>query len=79
MTDPKSESTPVEGLSYEEALNELQEIVSNLESGERSLEETLALYQRGQVLARYCAGLLDQAELKLQQISGESVVDIQAG
>ena len=79
MTDPKSEPMPVEGLSYEEALNELQEIVSNLESGERNLEETLALYERGQVLARYCAALLDQAELKLQQISGESVVDIQAG
>jgi len=67
----------LEGISYEQALGELERIVAALESEERPLEEALALYERGQVLARFCAGLLDNAELKVQQLSGEDLDDFQ--
>ena len=67
----------LEGALYEQALGELERIVAALESEERPLEEALALYERGQALARYCAGLLDKAELKVQQLSGEDLVDFQ--
>jgi exodeoxyribonuclease VII small subunit len=67
----------LEGISYEQALGELERIVAALESEERPLEEALALYERGQVLARYCADLLDNAELKVQQLSGEDLDNFQ--
>lgn len=67
----------LEGLSYEQALGELEQIVTALESEERPLEDALALYERGQFLARYCASLLDNAELKVQQLSGEILEDFQ--
>jgi exodeoxyribonuclease VII small subunit len=67
----------LEGISYEEALGELERIVATLESEERPLEDALALYERGQSLARYCASLLDKAELKVQQLSGEELQEFQ--
>jgi len=78
MKMPKSlteNQIPLDQLTYEQALAELEEIVSILETEERPLENALALFERGQALARYCAGLLDQAELKVQQISGEELTD----
>ncbi len=68
-------SKPVEELTYEQALGELEAVVASLENDERPLDEALKLYERGQALARYCADLLDKAELKIQQISGEDLVD----
>jgi exodeoxyribonuclease VII small subunit len=73
----KKEYTPVEELTYEQALAELEEIVTALESEERSLDNAMSLFERGQSLARYCAGLLDQTELKVQQISGENLIDFE--
>lgn len=66
---------PVEQLTYEQAYAELEEIVAELEGGEHTLDVALAVFERGQALARYCANLLDQAELKVQQLSGENLVD----
>jgi exodeoxyribonuclease VII small subunit len=74
QTSPPAD-IPVEELTYEQALSELEALVANLENGERPLEEALRLYERGQVLARHCADLLDKAELRIQQISGESLID----
>ena len=68
-------STPIEDLTYEQAFAELEAVVSALEGEESSLEEALALFERGQDLAHYCAGLLDKAELKVQQLSGQDLVD----
>lgn len=73
-SDPVSE-LPVEQLSYEQAFSELEAIVDSLESEDHSLEVAMRLYERGQLLARRCAGLLDQAELKVQQLSGDELVD----
>lgn len=73
----KKEYTPVSELTYEQAFAELEEIVTALESEERSLDVSMSLFERGQALARYCADLLDQAELKVQQISGENLIDFE--
>ena len=73
----KTEPKPVEGLSYEQAFAELESIVAALESGERPLEESLSLFERGQALARRCAGLLEKAELKVQTLSGETLADLE--
>lgn len=63
--------TPVEELSYEQALTQLEGIVTTLESNEHPLDHALKLFERGQTLAHHCANLLDQAELKVKQLSGE--------
>ena len=57
-----------EGLSFEEAFQELEETVSRLEAGGLSLDDALALYERGQELAVLCGTLLDEAELKITQL-----------
>lgn len=59
---------PLEELSYEEALNELEELVKTLESGQNDLETTLLYFERGQQLASYCITLLDDAETKVEQL-----------
>lgn len=73
---PLSERGPVETLSYEQALGELEEIVAALEAGDHALEDALALFERGQALANYCTDLLDKAELKIKQVSGDRLLDM---
>jgi exodeoxyribonuclease VII small subunit len=78
MNPPKSapgELVPVEQLSYEAALSELEALVLNLESDEHALEDALAMFERGQVLIQHCAQLLENAELKIQELSGEELTD----
>jgi exodeoxyribonuclease VII small subunit len=78
--DPKKiAKTSVENLTYEQAFNELEQIVTALEAGEQSLEVSLALFERGQILAKHCANLLDQAELKVKQLSGEDLLSFPSG
>jgi len=60
---------PVEELTFEEAFAELEETVRKLEAGGLTLEESIALYERGQALAAYCNRRLDEAELKVQQLT----------
>lgn len=67
--------TPVEELSFEQAFAELEGLVAVLETGEQDLDESVALFERGQTLANHCAGLLDQADLKIKKLSGEDVED----
>jgi exodeoxyribonuclease VII small subunit len=59
---------PVAELSYEEAFEELRGVVTDLESGELPLEESLALFERGQALSKHCSALLEEAELKLKEL-----------
>ncbi len=60
--------SPLEELSYEQALQELEELVHTLESGDKDLKSTLLYFERGQTLASYCITLLDDAELKVEDI-----------
>ena len=71
----KNEPKPIDALNYEEAFAELETIVAALESGERPLEELMSLFERGQLLSKHCAELLDKAELKVQALVGESLAD----
>lgn len=64
---PKKQSSP--DLTFEQAFAQLEEIVARLESAELSLDDSLALFAKGQTLAAQCAGLLATAELKVKQLS----------
>jgi exodeoxyribonuclease VII small subunit len=70
-----AKETPVEELTYEQAFEEMDKLVAVLESGDLPLEESLALFERGQALAQRCMALLDQAELKVQQITEEGEIE----
>ncbi|MEP7136390.1 MAG: exodeoxyribonuclease VII small subunit [Chloroflexota bacterium] len=63
-----------EELSYEEALAELEQIVSALESEQSQLEDAIRLFERGQALAARCGVLLEAAELKVKQVVGDEVL-----
>ncbi|GGO89540.1 hypothetical protein GCM10011584_19160 [Nocardioides phosphati] len=64
MADP----TPVADLSYEAARDELVETVRRLEAGGTSLEESLALWERGEALAQRCQEWLDGARTRLDEV-----------
>lgn len=66
-----STTTPqadVSGLSFEDALKELESIVSKLERGDVALEESITTYERGEALKRRCEALLAHAEERVEKI-----------
>jgi exodeoxyribonuclease VII small subunit len=56
-------------VTYEEAEKELLQIVEKLERGDTGLDEALALWQRGEELYRLCAGQLEAAEGKIEELA----------
>lgn len=60
--------TPVEDLSFEAALRELETIVGRLESGDEPLEGAIALYERGDKLRQRCKDRLDAAQARIEAI-----------
>ncbi len=63
--------TEIENLTFEEAFAKLEEIVKELEGGGLALEESLNLFERGQALAAHCGVQLDEAELKIKQLTAQ--------
>jgi exodeoxyribonuclease VII small subunit len=61
-------------LSFEEAFNELEDIVAKLESGELTLEQSVVLFERGRKLSDYCQTVLDKAELRVNQLTNDGEV-----
>jgi exodeoxyribonuclease VII small subunit len=59
---------PVEKMSFEEALRELETIVRQLEQGDVELEQSIEIYERGAALKKHCQARLDAADLKVKQI-----------
>ena len=59
---------PIEALTFDAALAELQDTVRRLEEGGLPLEEAIALYERGVALHERCAQLLGDAELRVQRL-----------
>lgn len=59
------QQAPSEKLSYEQAREELVEVVRRLEGGGTTLEESLALWERGEKLAQICQSWLDGAKKRL--------------
>lgn len=66
--------SPTLELTFEAALKELEMTVARLESGDLTLEESLALYERGQQLASHCQVQLDQAALRVEQLSADGEI-----
>ncbi|GAB4497007.1 MAG: exodeoxyribonuclease VII small subunit [Anaerolineales bacterium] len=77
MAKTKSAQKPVEELSYEEALAELEQTVELLEGEQNPLEEAMKLFERGQALAARCGALLEAAQLKVQKLTGETLSDFE--
>ena len=73
----KKTTLPFEELTYEQALAELEQIVQTLEHDEHPLEEAISLFERGQNLARRCSTLLDKAVLRVQQLAGGELTELE--
>ncbi|WP_366476035.1 exodeoxyribonuclease VII small subunit [Demequina sp.] len=66
-----TKSTPqADHMSYEQARDELIEIVARLEAGAATLDESMSLWERGEALARRCESLLSGAEDTIAQATG---------
>jgi len=62
----------VKKMPFERAIEELESIVNRLEGGKVPLEESVAIYERGQALKRRCEDLLRQAEARVEKITLDS-------
>jgi exodeoxyribonuclease VII small subunit len=74
MSDP----APTKKLTFEQALEELEGIVTDLERGDSSLEQALARFERGTALARRCEDRLNEAEKKVAVLleDGPNLVEV---
>lgn len=68
---PLARDAPVETISFEQALDELDALVRRMESGQLSLDESIAAYRRGAELARFCQGKLTNAEQEIKRLEGD--------
>jgi exodeoxyribonuclease VII small subunit len=68
-TSINPDNADVGKLSFERAIEELESIVKRLEDGKVPLEESVAIYERGEALKRRCEDLLKQAEARVQKIT----------
>ena len=67
-----SDHAGIDGLPFEKALAELEQIVSRLESGKVDLEQSIAIYERGEALKKHCEQLLKDAEARIEKITLKS-------
>ncbi|WP_146588303.1 exodeoxyribonuclease VII small subunit [Puniceibacterium confluentis] len=61
--------TPVEEMSFEQAMAELEQVVGQLERGDVALEDSIKLYERGAALKKRCEAKLKEAEEKVAAIT----------
>ncbi len=70
MTFAMTESDiKAEDLNFEDALRQLEDIVRKLESGDVPLDQSIALYEKGEALRQTCQKRLDSAQVKIEKIS----------
>ncbi len=76
MTDPTAiQHADIAALSFEDALNELEKIVRQIEDGRGKLDEAISAYERGVALKRHCENKLKEAQVKIEQITvGENTI-----
>jgi exodeoxyribonuclease VII small subunit len=76
MTDPTATlHADIAALSFEDALNELEKIVRQIEDGRGKLDEAISAYERGVALKRHCENKLKEAQVKIEQITvGENTI-----
>ena len=63
-----AEAAEIDGLSFEQALAELERIVAELESGQAPLERSIQMYERGALLKAHCEKRLEAARLRVEKI-----------
>jgi len=61
-------------LSFEQAFDQLEDVITRLESGELSLEESVTLYEQGKQLSARCQELLDSAELRVKKLAEDGTL-----
>lgn len=61
-------STDISGLSFEDALRALEDVVRKLESGEVPLDQSIDLYERGEALRKHCQARLNAAQARIEKI-----------
>jgi exodeoxyribonuclease VII small subunit len=64
-----TEATDISALSFEKALQALEDIVSRLEAGKVDLEESIKIYERGEALRKHCEAKLKEAEARIEKIT----------
>lgn len=64
-------------MKFEEAMKQLEETVTKLESGEVSLEEAMELFERGVGLSKTCQKLLSEAQLKVTKLIAQSDTEVE--
>ncbi len=62
-------------LSFETAYEELESIITKLESGDLPLDDSVTLFERGRLLSEHCQSLLDKAELRVSQLTTDGRVE----
>ena len=62
-------------LSFETAYEELEGIITKLESGDLPLDDSVTLFERGRQLSEHCQSLLDKAELRVSQLTSDGRVE----
>ncbi len=79
MASQDKQTSPTEDLSFERALEELEALVARMEDGKLPLEESLAAYQRGAELIKFCEGKLGDAQARIAILDGETLRDFNPG
>ena len=69
MNKALNKNADIKDMTFERALKELEGIVSRLERGDVELEESIAIYERGEFLRDHCERLLRSAEAKVEKIT----------
>ncbi|MDD3020034.1 MAG: exodeoxyribonuclease VII small subunit [Alphaproteobacteria bacterium] len=64
-----TKAKPVESMNFEDALEELENIIRNLETGKTSLEQSIESYERGISLKTHCETKLREARMKIEKIT----------
>ena len=76
MPTPEPPKASAEGLSFEKALEELESLVARMEDGKLPLEESLAAYQRGAELIKFCESKLADAQARIAVLDGGELRDL---
>ena len=58
--------------SFEQAIDKLEDLIEQIESGEVGLEEAIAQYEQGQALIKRCRGILDKAERRIAELTEDA-------
>jgi exodeoxyribonuclease VII small subunit len=79
MAKSPANQTPVGELTFEQAIEELDALVRRMESGQLGLDDSIAAYQRGAELAKYCQARLAAAEEQIKVLDGDLLKPLDPG